>query len=175
MFFNRGSVQNEPDVTTVITNQLSLKERLNKWGEKGRGEVHSYTKHLHIRDTLIPLHRKELTEEQRNTILDSQISLKDKREGTLKIRTAVGGNNQKDFISKEYASSPTVFTTSVLLTFIIEEEEHRDVGTVGILNAFIQTRIKYEKDMSIIKISGVLVDILLEITPDVYAPYDITD
>ena len=87
----------------------------------------------------------------------------------------MGGNNQKDFISKEYASSPTVFTTSVLLTFIIEEEEHRDVGTVGILNAFIQTRIKYEKDMSIIKISGVLVDILLEITPDVYAPYDITD
>ena len=42
-------------------------------------------------------------------------------------------------------------------------------------NAFIQTHIKYEKDMSIIKSRGVLVYIMLEIALDVYETYVIMD
>ena len=37
VFFNRGEVQNEPDVNAVITTQISLKSGLKKWGKKGRG------------------------------------------------------------------------------------------------------------------------------------------
>ena len=39
VFFNHGSVHNEPDVTSVIVNQLSLKVGLKKWGKKCRGAV----------------------------------------------------------------------------------------------------------------------------------------
>ena len=46
---------------------------------------------------------------------------------------------------------------------------------MDIPNAFIQTCIKDDKDMTFIKIWGVLVDILLEIEPDVYGPNVITD
>ena len=46
---------------------------------------------------------------------------------------------------------------------------------MDILNSFIQTHIEDEKDMNVIKIRGVLVYILLEIAPDVYGPYVITD
>jgi len=35
----------------------------------------------------------------------------------------------------------------------------------------IQTKIEDEKDMAIIKVQGILVDMLLEIAPDVYGPY----
>ena len=42
-------------------------------------------------------------------------------------------------------------------------------------NAFIHTCIDDDKDMVIINIRGVLVDILLEIVPDIYGPYVITD
>ena len=42
-------------------------------------------------------------------------------------------------------------------------------------NYFIQTRIKDEKYMAIIKIRRVLVYIMLEIAPDVYRPCVITD
>ena len=42
-------------------------------------------------------------------------------------------------------------------------------------NAFIQTRIEDEKYMAIIKIRGFLVDIILDITPDVYVPCVIMD
>ena len=58
VFFNRGSVQNEPDVTKVIITQISLKEGIKKLGEKVRGAVHSEIRNLHMRDTFIFLHRK---------------------------------------------------------------------------------------------------------------------
>jgi hypothetical protein len=51
---------------------------------------------------------------------------------------------------------------------IIDDEEGRYVAVVDIPNAFIQTRVKNEKDMAFIKIQGFLVDILVEIAPDVY-------
>ena len=86
-----------------------------------------------------------------------------------------GGNKQRDYISKEDASSPTVSTESVLLSCIIDAEEKRDVAVIDIPNAFVQTRVEDEKDMAIIKLRGVLVDILVALAPDVYKSYTSTD
>ena len=85
-----------------------------------------------------------------------------------------GGNKQRDYISKEDASSPTVTTEAVLLSCIIDAEEERDVSVIDIPNAFIQTRFEDEKDIAFINICGVLVDILVEIAPDVYKLHVIT-
>jgi hypothetical protein len=76
-----------------------------------------------------------------------------------------GGNKQRDYISREDASSPTVTTESVLLTCILDAKEERDVAVIDIPNAFIQTRVEDEKDMTIIKIRGTLVDMLIHIAP----------
>ena len=57
---------------------------------------------------------------------------------------------------------------SVILSCIIGAEEGCDVVVIYIPNAFIQTRVEDEKDMAFINIRGVLVDILIEIYPDVY-------
>ena len=46
---------------------------------------------------------------------------------------------------------------------------------MDIQNESIQTSIEDEKDMAIINIRGVLVDIMLEVAPDVYGPYVIMD
>jgi hypothetical protein len=54
------------------------------------------------------------------------------------------------------------------LECIIDAEEGRDVAVVDIPNMFEHTRVENEKDMVFIKISGVLVDILVEIAPDMY-------
>ena len=40
VFFKRVAVQNEIDVNVVIITQISLREGLKKWVEKGRGAVH---------------------------------------------------------------------------------------------------------------------------------------
>jgi hypothetical protein len=59
----------------------------------------------------------------------------------------------------------------VFLSCIIDAEEERDVAVVDISNAFVQARVENEKDMAFIKIRGILVDILVEIAPDVYNSY----
>jgi hypothetical protein len=78
---------------------------------------------------------------------------------------------QSSYISKEDDSSPKVATESVLFSCIIDAEEEWDVAVVDIPNAFVQTRVENKKDMAFIKIRGILVDILVEIAPDVYKSY----
>ena len=50
-----------------------------------------------------------------------------------------------------------------------------DVAVFDIPNAFIQTQVEDEKDMALINIRGVLVDILVEIVPDVYKSHVTTN
>ena len=64
-----------------------------------------------------------------------------------------------------------VATKSVLLMCIVEAEEERDVAVIDIPNAFVQTHVEDEADMAFIKLCGVLVNILLDITPEVYKDY----
>ena len=175
MFVQEDFYQAEPDVVAAIMTQLSLKSGLKEWGDKAYTAVESEMKQLHFRNTFKPMHWNELTEIQRQTVLESHMFLKEKRDGKIKGRTVAGGNKQRDYISKEDASSPTVATESVLLSCIIDAEEERDVAVIDIPNAFVQTRVEDEKDMAIIKIRGVLVDILVEIAPDVYKSYATTD
>ena len=65
-------------------------------------------------------------------------------------------------------SSPTVMTESTLITSVIEAEKEQDVATCNIPNAFVQTDVeKVDKDgnRTIMKIRGVLVDILCKMEP----------
>ena len=148
--------------------QLSLKAGLKRWGDEGKIAAFQELKQLHLRDTYKPLHWHELTAEQKQTVLESHVFLKMKRSGKIKARKVAGGNKQRDFLSKEEVSSPTVSTEAVLLTCIIDAEEEREVVVIDTPNAFIQTRIEDEKEMAILRIRGELVDMLVEIAPDVY-------
>jgi hypothetical protein len=180
MFSMVDFYQSEPDVVATIMmqlsesamlTQLSLKAGLKEWGKEGHTAAHMEMKQLHLRNTFKPKHWRELSHTQRQMVLESHMFLKEKRDKSIKGRTVAGGNKQRDYISKEDSSSPTVATESVLLTCIIDAQERRDVAVIDIPNAFIQTKIEDEKDMAFIKIRGVLVDILVEIAPDVYKPY----
>jgi hypothetical protein len=85
------------------------------------------------------------------------------------------GNKQREYISKEDASSPTVTTEAILLLCIIDAKEERDVAVINIPNAFIQMQVEDKEDMAIIKISGVLINIHIQIAPNVYKSYAMTD
>jgi hypothetical protein len=51
----------------------------------------------------------------------------------------IGGDKQHDYITKEDVSSPTVTAEAVMLTYVIDAQEDRDVAVVDIPNAFVQT------------------------------------
>jgi hypothetical protein len=80
-------------------------------------------KQLHFQNTFKPKHWQELSQVQRQTVLESHMFLKQKRDGKINGITVTGGNKQHDYISKEDASSPTVATVSVLMLCIIDTDE----------------------------------------------------
>ena len=108
---------------------------------------------MHFRNTFIPIHWKQLTNEQHLNVLDSYMFLKKKRiDENIKGITVAGRNKQRSYGPKDDASSPTLATESVLLIYSTDAEENRDVAVIEILNAFIQTRVENEKYKAFINI-----------------------
>ena len=61
-----------------------------------------------------------------------------------------------------------------MLSAVIDAKEEREVAVVDIPNAFIQTeneKLKAHHKTDIMKVKGKLADMLIEIAPEVYAPY----
>ena len=140
MFVQEKLCQAEPNFMESVMTQLFLKSGLRAWGDKAYTAVQSEMKQFNFRNTFKPKHWMELNHTQRQKVLESHIFLKDKRDGAIKGRAVAGGNKHRDCISKEDASSPTVETESVLLSYIINTEEERDFSVIDTPNAFIQTR-----------------------------------
>ena len=161
-------------VASIIT-RLSLEAGLKQWGDRAYTAAHTEMKQLHMHDTFKPKHWHELTHLQKQMILKSHIFLKEKRCGIMKGQTVADRSKQHEYMSKEDASLLTVTTELVLYTCIIDAEEGWDITVIDILNAFIQTHIKDEKDIATIQLCGVIVDILLSIALDVYRSYITTD
>jgi hypothetical protein len=78
--------------------------------------------------------------------------MKKKGTGQIKARKVAGGNKQRDFISKENTSSPTVATESVLLTSLVDAQENCDIPIVDIPNAVIQTNMENNDDKVVMRI-----------------------
>ena len=86
--------------------------------------------------------------------------LEKKTTNKIKSRHCANGSVQRQWMSGEDTSSPTVMTESVFLTSAIEAKENRKVVTLDIPNAFIQTPIEErdkDGDRYIMKIRGAMV------------------
>ena len=137
--FQDEPYQAEPDVVAAIMTQLSLKAGMKKWGKEAKTAVCQEMRQLHLRDTHKPVHWRDLTPEQKKTVLESHVFLKMKRSGKIKAGKVAGGNKQRDFLSKEEVSSPTVSMEAAFMTCITEAEEGQEAVVTDIPNAFIQT------------------------------------
>jgi hypothetical protein len=155
--------------------QLSLKAALKQWGEDAKIAVEAKAKQLHWQNSFKLVYWKEVNKEKRKQILKSHVFVKKKCSGQIKACKVAGGNKQRDLISKENASSPTVAMESVLLTSLVEAQENRDVAIVDIPNAFIQTGMEDDEDKVVMRIRGHMADVLMKVAPKVYGPYVATD
>jgi hypothetical protein len=161
-------------VVKMVT-QLSLKAALKQWGKDAKAAVEAEIKQLHWRNSFRPVHWKDVDKERRKQILKLHVFVKKKCTGQIKACKVAGGNKQRDFISKENASSPTVATESVLLTSLVDAQKNRDITIVDILNTFIQMVVENDEDKVVMRISGHMVDVLVKVAPRVYDPYVSTD
>ena len=104
-------------------------------------------------ETYKPLHKHELSMEDRKKALESMMKITEKREdesGIQKIkgRMVADGRKQRSYegYEKSDGSSPTARTDSVIMTGVIDAYEHRDVAIIDVQNAFLQS----ENDQRII-------------------------
>ncbi len=84
------------------------------------------------------------------------------------------GKPTREWVTREDSASPTAAQESIMLTAVIDATERRDVMTSDIPNAFIQAELKEVEDGDervMMKITGVLVDMLVELNPQLYGPH----
>jgi hypothetical protein len=156
-------------VGTQFLITYSLKQALDKFGKRAKDSTKGEMGQMVDREAFVPIRVDDLNPQERKRAMESLLFLVEKKDGRLKARHCANGSTQRGYIGREEASSPTVSTESILLTAVIEAEEGRDVATMDIPNAFIQTEVS-ETDKhgnkTIMKIRGVLVDILCEMKPE---------
>ncbi len=86
------------------------------------------------------------------------------------------GSVQREYVLRDKAS-PTVISESVFITSTIDAKENRDIMTCDIPNAFVQTEIKKQEigERIIMKILGILLEILVEMDPEKYSEYVVVE
>lgn len=149
----------------------SIDRGIKEFGERGWSAGVKEMSQLHNREVFAPIHVHELTEEEKKKALESLMFLTEKRDKSIKARTCANGSTQREYIDREEAASPTASTEAILITGVVDAKEERDVMSLDVPNAFVQTKMPKAKERVIMKIRGRLVDILLHIAPEIYEKY----
>ena len=91
--------------------------------------------------------------------MNSLIFLAEERDGTIKARACANRSTQRSYIDKHDATSPTVTTEALMTTAIIDAKQNS--VKLDILNAFVQIPVPKSKEKVIMRITGLLVDYLV--------------
>ena len=94
--------------------------------------------------------------------------LKQKQCGKRKGRGCADGRPQRESMSKEESSSPTVATEALILSCTIDALKKRDVGIIDIPGAFMQAEIVGNIHM---KMEGKLAELKVKLEPKIYRRY----
>lgn len=158
-------------VLAKVFQQMSLNKGIKKHGEKAIKGITKELRQMHLRDSFIPKKRNELTKKQWQSACEAVNLIKEKKSGEIKGRTCADRRVQRKYISKEESASPTAATESIFLTGVIEAKEERNIITLDVPNAFIQTYLEDESERIILILRGLAVQILVEIDPSVYKSF----
>ena len=106
--------------------------------------------------------------------MEALMFLSEKRDGKKKGRMVYNGKETRKWLTREDSASPTAAHEAIMCTATVNAKEERDVMTADLPNAFIQTpmpEVKDDEDRVMMKITGVLVDMLVQIDPEKYGPF----
>ena len=154
--------------------QYLLNKGLKIFGQKGRDASKKEMDQLHRRSCFTPRSIAEMTQTERRKAQQALMFLGEKRDKTIKGRMVYNGKPTREWLSREDSASPTAALESIMLTAVIDAHEERDIMTCDIPNAFIQAlmpEVKDGEERVMMKITGVLVDMLVELSPELYGPH----
>ncbi|VEU34053.1 unnamed protein product [Pseudo-nitzschia multistriata] len=155
---------------THATKQYGVKEGIRRFGTEGVEAVLKELKQLHDRGVVSALDPKHMTREMVAQALPYLMFLKRKRDTSIKGRGCADGRRQREYIRKEDAASPTVSLYALVLSCVINAIEGRDVATVDIPGAFLQTPMPEGEDVYI-RLDGTMAELLCRVDPKMYRKY----
>jgi len=126
---------------------------------------------VHDMEGFEPKHWHELTTLERQRALKYLMYLKEKRCGKLKSRGCADGRKQRLYTNKNETTSPTVALASIMLSCAIDTHEGRDVATVDIPGAFLQTEMQEDEPDVHVVMEGKIAELLEKIHPPTYHEY----
>jgi hypothetical protein len=154
--------------------QYLLNKGLKVFGQKGHDASMKEMDEVHRRSCFTPVSIKKMTQAEQRKAQQALMFLGEKRDGTIQGRMVYKGKPTREWLSREDSASPTAALESIMLTAGIDAHEGRDVMTCVIPNAFIQALMPEVKDGDervMMKITGVLVEMLVKLNPELYGPY----
>ena len=154
-----------------VTDQMGWRQGLKIFGERGEKAIGKELQQIHDMEGFQPKHWHELTKEQRAKALKYLMYLKEKRDGSTKGRGCADGRPQRLYTSKIETSSPTASLAGIMLTCMIDAYERRDVATVDIPGAFLQTKLPEEDEDVHVVLDGRMAELLAKVSPETYQEY----
>ena len=170
-FNQRTSMQG---VEATFAQQYMVQKGLKKFGERGRAAAIKELSQMDKRTCFTPISVKDLTPIERKRAMEALMFLGEKRSGVVKGRMVYNGKPTREWLSKEDAASPTATLEGIMLTAVIDAHERRDMMCADVPNAFIQAEmpdLEEGDEKVIMKITGVLVHMLIQLNPGLYGPH----
>ena len=166
-------------VTHVVLTQMSYKKAHQQFGGKADDAVSKEFQQLHMRDTVEPMKKEDLSPEQRRAALETVCTVRQKVRNdpdSLKGRQCVNGSKQRGTIPSEETASPTVNTNSVILTVAIEAKERRDVAVLDLPGAYLSVDMDEMGEEHVhMVLRGRMAELMAMTAPAVYCDYISTD
>ena len=151
------------------TPQYGFRKGLKLFGDKGyQAAKDELETNLLGRGCIDMLSWKDLTWDIRKRALGYLMFLKRKRSGKMKGRGCADGRPQRDYITKEESSSPTVSLYALMGSCVMDALDDRKVITVDIPGAFLQGEWPQDKHPGYIMFEGIMVEMICEIDPSYY-------
>lgn len=107
-----------------------------------------------------------MTPVERRKAQQAEMFLKEKWDRTVKGRMVYNAKPAREWLSKEESLSPIAALESIMLIGVIDAHEERNVMTCDIV-----PEIKVREERVMRKITGVLVKMLVGLSPELYGPY----
>lgn len=156
---------------------ISIKRALAEFGNAAVQSIQSELSQMLSKKVWEPVSLKDLTHEQRRSIIRSHMFLKEKLSSNgsfekLKARLVAGGDAQDRSVYTDI-SSPTVGLSAVFIVAAIAAQERREVITVDIAGAYLNADIG--ESVVLMRLDSQLSGLLLDIDPHNYEKFRNSD
>jgi hypothetical protein len=150
---------------TLSTPQYGFQKGLKVFGEDGyKATIKELDANLIGRNIIEMLPPEGITRDIFKMSLGYLMFLKRKRCGKIKARGCADGRPQREYISKDQSSSPTVANNALFTTCLVDAIEIRAVAICDIPGAFLQADWPQDEPCYI-RFEGIMVDMICQIEP----------